>query len=161
MKIGQAAATAGVSPDTLRYYERLGLLPSSARQANGYRVYSDAAIRRVLLIRNALAFGFSLRELASFLRARETTRPPCQEVRTAAQRLLNDVEQQIVELTATQARMRRTLREWDKRLGAAAPGAPAHLLAALPAAAPASRRPASRRLRPAARMSRGTKAGHS
>ena len=60
-RIGEAAAHAGVSPDTLRYYERRGALPKAARTSAGYRVYSEEAVVRVQFARNALRFGFSLK----------------------------------------------------------------------------------------------------
>src|SRR5881394_2739814 len=68
--IGAAAARAGVSRDTLRYYERLGLLPAPPRSDAGYRRYSDEAVARIVFVRSAARFGFGLKELAGFLRAR-------------------------------------------------------------------------------------------
>jgi DNA-binding transcriptional MerR regulator len=133
MRIGEAAARAGVSADTIRHYERLRLLPPPARLENGYREYPDDIVRRIVLIRNAVQFGFSLKDLAGFLLARDTSRPPCQQVRASAQQLLADVERQIRNLMTTRASMRRTLREWDVRLQATRPGAPARLLEAVPA----------------------------
>src|ERR1051326_5616662 len=74
--IGEAAARAGVSRDTIRYYERRGLLPPVPRTAGGYRCYTDAAVARVLFVRNAIRFGLGVKELAGFLRARDSGRPP-------------------------------------------------------------------------------------
>ncbi len=154
MRIGEAAARAGVSADTLRYYERLGLLPAAIRADNGYRLYPETTIRRILVIRNAMRFGFTLKELAAFLQARDTNSPPCRQVRSAAQQLLDDVDRQIADLVATRTHMRRTLREWDQRLGAVKPGAPARLLDALPTAPPAARPSSSNRMRALSRKRR-------
>src|SRR5689334_24171710 len=99
MRIGEAAARAGVTCDALRYYERQGLLPRPARAANGYRDYSDAIVERVRFVRNALRFGFSIKQTAGFLRLRDAGRPPCREVRADAERLLADVERQIARLS--------------------------------------------------------------
>ena len=73
---GELARLAGVSPDTLRHYERVGVLPKPARSENNYRVYPEAALPRVLMVRRALAFGFSLPELAIVLKERESGTPP-------------------------------------------------------------------------------------
>jgi DNA-binding transcriptional MerR regulator len=131
MRIGEAAARAGVSRDTLRYYERTGLLPSPPRGPNGYREYSDGVVHRVAFIRSALEFGFSIKQLAAFLRSRGEGRPPCREVRAAAQRLAVEMDRRIAELTAARARLARTLEAWDARLLAAPDGAPARLLESL------------------------------
>ncbi|WP_374562682.1 heavy metal-responsive transcriptional regulator [Ideonella sp.] len=63
MNIGALAQLTGVSPDTLRYYEREKLLAPPGRAANGYRVYSDADAQRVRFVRSAQALGFSLAEI--------------------------------------------------------------------------------------------------
>ena len=68
-RIGVLAQQTGVSVDTIRHYERLGLLPKAARTNAGYRQYPPSAVERVRLVRHALPFGFSLRELAGFLGA--------------------------------------------------------------------------------------------
>ena len=76
---GELARRAGVSADTLRHYERVGVLARPARSANNYRLYPEAALGRVLMVRRALAFGFSLAELAIVLRERERGAPPLRE----------------------------------------------------------------------------------
>jgi DNA-binding transcriptional MerR regulator len=144
MKISEVATRAGVTPDTIRYYERLGLLEPATRMANGYRDYPESAVRRIVLIRNAVRFGFSLKDLTSFLQARDTSQPPCQQVRASAQRLLDDVDRQIADLVTARANMRRTLKDWDARLRAIRPGAPARLLDVLPTVEHSSRRSATR-----------------
>jgi DNA-binding transcriptional MerR regulator len=64
---GQLARLAGISPDTLRFYERRRLLPSAPRTASGYRLFPPEALARVKLIRAALSIGFSVDELAAIL----------------------------------------------------------------------------------------------
>src|SRR5882724_9647766 len=59
--IGRLAKLAGVKPDTIRFYERSGLLPKPSRMASGYRAYDDAALKQVRFIRKAQSLGFSLR----------------------------------------------------------------------------------------------------
>lgn len=132
LRIGDVARTAGVSVDTVRHYERIGVLRRAPRTMSGYRVFGPEAIDRVRLVRTAVQFGFSLDELATFLRARDKGSPPCRAVRAAAQAIIDRVESQIADLIETRRWMRTTLREWDERLAAAPPGTPARLLEHLP-----------------------------
>src|SRR3982750_4444426 len=118
MTIGQLAAAAQVKTATIRYYEQLGLLPTARRTAAGYREYSASVARRLAVIRNAQQFGFSLRDIASFLRVRDEGGTPCRSVRAAAQQMLTDVEQQIADLTVKREQMRHMLALWDERLRA-------------------------------------------
>ena len=128
MKIGEAAARAGVTRDTLRYYERRGLLPRPPRTPGGYREYADVVIERVRFVRNALRFGFSVKQVAGFLRLRDAGRPPCRDVRAAAERLLVEVDHQIEQLVASREAMRATIADWDTRLASTPDGSPARLL---------------------------------
>jgi len=129
--IGEAAARAGLSADTIRYYERIGVLPKPPRSAAGYRRYSDAHVGRIVFVRNAARFGFPLKELAGFLKSREKGQLPFRSVRAAGDRLLANLERQIAELTTARHDMLRTLADWDRRLAATPPGAPALLLESL------------------------------
>ena len=128
MRIGKAAALAGVSCDTLRYYERQGLLPRPPRTPGGYRDYTPSIVERVGFVRNALRFGFSVKQVSGFLKSRESGRPPCRQVRAAAARILERIDQQIADLTAARADVHRTLATWDQRLEATPPGTAARLL---------------------------------
>lgn len=128
---GEVARRAGVSVDTLRHYERRGVLRKPQRMANGYRAYPADAVDRVLLIQRALSVGFTLDELARLLRARDAGRPPCREVRVLAERKLRDVERRLLDLTRIREALDRMLRDWDVRLAAAGGGTPARLLESL------------------------------
>jgi len=81
LRSGELAALAGISTDTLRHYERMGVLPTPRRSDGNYRLYPAHALERVRLIRQALTVGFSLAELAKILKARDQDRPPCRQVR--------------------------------------------------------------------------------
>ena len=129
--IREAAARSGVSADTIRYYERVGILPKPPRSDAGYRRYSDTSVARIAFVRSAARFGFPLKELAGFLRARDKGQPPCRSVKAAADRLLRDMDRQIAELVAARAEMARTLADWERRLAQTPEGAPAHLLESL------------------------------
>jgi DNA-binding transcriptional MerR regulator len=130
--IGEAARRADVSPDLIRYYERVGLLPRSQRTAGGFRRYSDDTVARLRFVRNAIRFGFTSKELAGFLKARDSGRPPCHAVRSAGQRLLKEMDDHLAVLQAARAAMAETLAAWDGILAKTSPGASAQLLTLLP-----------------------------
>ena len=127
---GRLAAQAGVSADTVRYYERRGLLPAG-RSAKGYRLYSAESAERLRLIRCALGLGFTIAELAEVLPARDAGGAPCRRVRQIAQAKLQEMERRRRELEDLCAALRRTLKQWDRMLTATPSGRPARLLDAL------------------------------
>jgi len=151
VRAGELARAAGVSTDTLRHYERKGVLGAPRRSANGYREYPPGALERVLLVRRALSFGFTLDELARVLRTRERGGAPCREVRALAAGKLEEVESRLRELRALRGELRAILGEWDGRLSEAADGGRAGLLESL-----AGRRArTARRQHPRAPLRRG------
>ncbi len=95
MTIGQLARQGGVGVQTVRFYERHGLLTSSARTASGYRLYPEDAARRLAFIRNAKELGFSLREIAELLSLRADPSGSCGDVRRQAEAKLREVESRI------------------------------------------------------------------
>jgi DNA-binding transcriptional MerR regulator len=128
LRSGEIARRAGVSADTLRHYERKGLLPKPRRLANGYRAYLPEALDRVLLIQRALGVGFTLDELAGLLRDRDRGRPPCRTVRELVARKLGDVDRRLEELAEFRTELSGMLRDWDVRLANADGHEPARLL---------------------------------
>ena len=143
LRAGQFAQLAGVSTDTLRHYERLGLLPRPRRSANGYREYPREALDRVRLVQRALRVGFTLAELARILKSRDKGGVPCREVRALAEAKLRNVEEQLRELTCLREDLCATLKDWDTRLASAAADECAGLLEALAASEPIEDKPAS------------------
>jgi DNA-binding transcriptional MerR regulator len=129
--IGEAAARSGVTVDTIRFYERIGVLPKPPRSDGNYRRYSEASVARIAFVRNAARFGFPLKELAAFLRARERGQPPCRAVKAAGDRLLSEMDRRIAELSSARNDLATTLAEWERRLASTRPGAPARLLESL------------------------------
>ena len=127
---GQLASRARVSTDTLRHYERKGLLVSD-RAANGYRKYPPEALARVRLVRHALSVGFSLDELASFLEVRDRGGAPCRQVRALAARKLEELEARIGALQLLREDLRMLLKNWDVRLSRTRNGRRAWLLESL------------------------------
>lgn len=98
MRIGDLAATTGVSTQTLRFYEREGLIPTPSRQSNGYRVYDDAVASRVRFIRAAQTAGLSLADIAGVLALREDGQAPCSHVHSLLTVKLEDVRARQEEL---------------------------------------------------------------
>jgi DNA-binding transcriptional MerR regulator len=131
LTIGQVSASTGETRDTIRYYERIGLVPKPLRTAAGYRQYRGGVVNRLALIRNAQQFGFSLRQIAGFLDVRDGGGKPCHDVRAAAGRLLEAIDRQIAELITTRKRMRTRLKTWDATLAATPADRPAFLLDSL------------------------------
>jgi DNA-binding transcriptional MerR regulator len=131
VRAGALARAAGVSTDTLRHYERKGVLRAPRRSPNGYREYPPEALARVRLVRRALAFGFTLEELARVLGERGRGGAPCKEVRALAAQKLADVEARLLELRELRVELRAILGEWDSRLAQTADGERAGLLDAL------------------------------
>ena len=103
MQIGQLANQAGVAIDTVRYYERQGLLPAPQRRASGYRDYGARDIARLRFIRRAKELGFSLQEIHDLLRLSENREADRAEVRMLAQHRLADIERKLRELEAMRA----------------------------------------------------------
>lgn len=136
LKAGELARRVGVSKDTLRFYERKGLLPRPVRLANNYRVYPPEAVGRVLWIRKILSAGFTVDELARILAERERGGVPCRSVRDLGAEKLAALEEQIRELTAVRDTLRGLLDDWDRRLAEAPPGERAGLLDSLAAEGP-------------------------
>ena len=128
---GELARLAGVSTDTLRHYERKGVLPVAGRLNNGYRKYPPDSLDRVRLVRRALAVGFTLDELAQFLKARDRGQAPCREVRALAEEKLADLERRLEEMMSLRGEMRAIIGDWDRRLKGKKKGERAGLLEAL------------------------------
>lgn len=110
LTIGELAEQAGVTPDTLRYYERLRLLPAPPRSNGGYRLYDADVAERVAFIRKAQGLGLSLEDVREVLRIADVGTPPCEHVRAALGRRLREVEARIAELESLRRTLGRALR---------------------------------------------------
>lgn len=130
MRSGELATAAGVSTDTLRHYERMGLLPNPKRTAANYRDYPAGTLRRVRTIQQALALGFTLRELSQIFEERDSGGRPCEQVRRLGAAKLAQLEARIAAMRTLRNRMRRVLLDWDRRLESSL-AQPARLLESL------------------------------
>jgi MerR family transcriptional regulator, copper efflux regulator len=114
MTSGQLAKSAGVNLESIRFYEREGLLPQAPRSGAGYRLHSLESVSRLRFIKRAQELGFTLREIKELLELRFDPDAPCADVRRRAQDKLADIDKKIADLK----RMRKTL----SALAAACPG---------------------------------------
>jgi MerR family mercuric resistance operon transcriptional regulator len=105
LTIGKVARSAGLAIDTVRYYEREGLLQKPARTPSGYRQYSSDAVKRLQFIRQAKELGFTLSEIRELLALKVAPGKSCADVRSRAEAKIANVEQRIEQLN----RMKRAL----------------------------------------------------
>ncbi len=98
--VGQLAREFGLSPDALRYYERLGLLSPEGRTPAGYRLYGEEARRRLRFVKEAQAAGLRLEDIAGILRLMDEGKPPCRHVREVLGARLEEVRRRLRELRA-------------------------------------------------------------
>lgn len=128
MQSSELARLAGISADTLRYYERNRLLPAPQRSLSGYRLFPPEALMRVQMIRGALSVGFSIKELAQIFTVRDHGGVPCQQVRKLGTEKLGLVESQIKDLRSKRRELKKTLAKWDRLLKQTPHGKRASLL---------------------------------
>jgi DNA-binding transcriptional MerR regulator len=105
MRIGELAESAGVSSQTIRFYEGKGLLPEAERGANGYRLYDESAATRLRFVALAQAAGLTLSQIRSILDLRDQGTTPCQHVTTLLDTRLTDVRTRIRDLSTLQAEL--------------------------------------------------------
>jgi DNA-binding transcriptional MerR regulator len=113
MKIGQLARAAGVTVDTVRFYERRGVLPQPARLPSGYRVYTAATVERIRLARTLQALGFTLDEVVDALHASDAGTATCAGERWRLEHVLQRIDQQIAHLAAVRQNVRDVLEDCD------------------------------------------------
>lgn len=105
LTIGQLAKQADVGVETVRFYERQGLLEEPGRRASGYRQYDEGVVRRLQFIRRAKELGFTLKEIKDLLSLRVDPTTTCADVKEQAESKITDIEQKI----RTLQRMKRAL----------------------------------------------------
>jgi len=100
MRVGELAAATGVAADTVRYYERAGLLPAPPRTAAGYRAYDADAVDRLRFIQGAQRLGLRLRDIADLLSVRDTGVCPCEPAEELLHRRLAELDAEMARLAA-------------------------------------------------------------
>ena len=101
--IGQVAKQAGVNIETIRFYEREGLIPEPPRKSSGYRQYSPEFVKRILFIKRSQTLGFSLKEIAELLALQVEPDTACDDIRERAETKLSDIETKIQTLKRMKA----------------------------------------------------------
>lgn len=105
MKIGQLAATAGCQAETIRYYEREGLLPAPSRSDGNYRLYDGAHLERLAFIRHCRSMDMSLAEVRRLLHFRDAPDENCREVNLLLDTQIARIAARMAELRALEKHM--------------------------------------------------------
>lgn len=114
MRIGEVADAAGVPTQTIRFYERRGLLPQPLRGPNGYREYDASVLARLAFIRSGQSAGLTLVEVASILDLRRDGAVPCAHVHSLLRTKLDDIRTRQRELAALQAELEGLISRSDR-----------------------------------------------
>jgi MerR family mercuric resistance operon transcriptional regulator len=113
IRIGSLASRTGCNIETIRYYERIGLLPKPQRSAGGYRLYEEEHVRRLQFVRRARTMGFHLTDIVTLLALGDTGSKTCNKARSMAQHHLTEVRAQIAELQAIEATLAEAIERCD------------------------------------------------
>lgn len=100
--IGELSKQTACHIETVRYYERMGLLPKPPRTEGGHRLYDQNAIKRLVFIRRSRELGFSLDEIRTLLQLVDGRRYTCQQIKTLMEQHLGEIKQKIVDLKKLQ-----------------------------------------------------------
>lgn len=119
--IGALATHTGANIETIRYYERVGLLSAPDRSSGGYRLYGTEHLKRLNFIRRARVLGFSLAEVRKLLMLADQRRRPCAEVRVVAAAHLEDVKEKIADLKAMERVLADTIARCEAGSGSHCP----------------------------------------
>ncbi|MCS7015841.1 MAG: Hg(II)-responsive transcriptional regulator [Gemmatales bacterium] len=111
LRSGEVARLAGVNVETLRYYERRGLLPQPPRRPSGYRMYPPETVERVRFIKRAQQLGFSLREIQQLLQLDSAAWASCEEVCAITERKIQEIAEKIRDLQKIQRALQSLLRQ--------------------------------------------------
>lgn len=114
MRIKELAGRAGVATDTVRYYERVGLLGPAPRAPNGYRQYDEATLEDLRFIHKAQALGLKLRDIREVMEIAAGGRAPCEHVQAALESRLEEVEARLRELRSLRTTLREALGRLDR-----------------------------------------------
>lgn len=102
MKIGVLAEKSGLSIQTIRFYERKGLIPSPDRTQANYRIYADDALQHLLFVKQCRALDMTIEEIAQLLVTRANPESSCESVNATVQQHIDDVAHRIADLEALQ-----------------------------------------------------------
>jgi MerR family transcriptional regulator, copper efflux regulator len=112
-QIGQLAKAAGVNIQTIRYYERRGILKPTEKRDSGYRLYGADAVKTVKFIKHAQELGFSLEEIRDLMRLRAPSTGRCEGVRIRASKKLTDVQEKIAMLQGIEVTLKKLIKDCE------------------------------------------------
>nr|WP_248595622.1 MerR family DNA-binding protein [Candidatus Accumulibacter phosphatis] len=112
VQVSALASLVGVTPDTVRYYARIGLLDPAIDADNGYRRFKNADVTRLRFVLRARRLGFHLDEIAEILGMSDCGQTPCPVVREIVERRIAETRERVAELQALQARLEQALALW-------------------------------------------------
>src|SRR5262245_2947947 len=115
LTIGKVARRVGIRPSAIRYYERQGMLQPTVRDANGYRSYSDEAVKLLLFVKRAQSLGITLNEIEPLLNLATQGQQPCKHVKEIARNHLRDINEKIRELQILRNELRKLTRRKASR----------------------------------------------
>jgi DNA-binding transcriptional MerR regulator len=113
LKIGEVARRAGVGVETVRFYERSGLLDSPARTEGGYRLYDSRALKTLEFIKRAQSLGFTLEEIKRIIAESRAGQRPCAEARETVRRRLAELDKEMAQIRRYRNALAATLKQWD------------------------------------------------
>jgi len=114
LHVAELAETSGVTPATIRYYSRSGLLHAQRDPHNGYRYFSPADAKRVQFIRQSQDLGLKIADIKAIFDSVEQGKAPCGKVESLVRQRLDAISRQIEELRATKQRIAAAIREWEE-----------------------------------------------
>ncbi|MBL8202733.1 MAG: heavy metal-responsive transcriptional regulator [Blastocatellia bacterium] len=115
LKIGEVARRTGIGIETLRFYERSGLLGRPARTEGGYRLYSAEELLRLEFIKRAQTLGFTLEEIKRIMAESRAGERPCAEVREIVRARLTELDERLKQMRRYRNALARTLQQWDEK----------------------------------------------
>ena len=114
LKIGEVSKLSGVGVETLRFYEKSGLLKRPARAGSGYRMYDRDALERLDFIKRAQVLGFSLNEIKQIIAEKDAGQSPCAAVREVVRRRLHELDERMAQMRRYRKELAEALAEWDE-----------------------------------------------
>jgi MerR family transcriptional regulator, copper efflux regulator len=114
LKIGEVSKLTGIGIETLRFYEKSGLLDRPGRTYSGYRLYDESVIERLAFIKQAQVLGFTLDEIRQLISHKSAGENPCAEVREIVRGRLEELDERIEQMIRYRNELKAALAEWDE-----------------------------------------------
>ena len=113
LKIGDVSKQTGLGIETLRFYEKAGILDRPARTDSGYRLYDAGVLERIAFIKQAQVLGFTLEEIRQLIDHKKAGENPCREVREIVRHRLDELDEKLRQMRKYRNELAKALKEWD------------------------------------------------